>query len=182
MVADRRKTQPRTVPTPEPPQPDHLSTPDAEPLARGDASGGAMTGETGVLSPESEPDGFVPAERREIEDPRHPGVAGVLRHPAAEGTNDMSRNSAGSLAGPLATEHASGLTGKQGQSSMGFSVTPSGGTAAGAGATELSELEGGYGAEQGESGRDPAYRVESHLPDDSPGDATPGDRPSGEAG
>jgi hypothetical protein len=141
-----------------------------------------MTGETGVLSPESEPDGFVPGERREIENPRHPGVSGVLRHPAAEGTNDMSRGSAGSLAGPLATENASGLTGKQGQSSMGFSSTPSGGTAAGAGATELSELDGGYGAEQGQSGLDPAYRVESHLPGDARGSVPPGDEPSGEVG
>ncbi len=79
----------RTVPTPDPPQPDHVPTPDAEPLARGEATGGAMTGETGVLSPAGEPDGFVPAERREMEDPRHAGVAGPLRHPAAAGENDI---------------------------------------------------------------------------------------------
>ncbi len=141
-----------------------------------------MTGETGVLSPDSELEGFVPAERREMEDPRHPGVSGVLRHPAAEGTNDMSRGSAGSLAGPLATENASGLTGKQGQSSMGFSTTPSAGTAAGAGATELSELDGGYGAHQGQSALDPAYRVESHLPDESAGEDVSREEPPGGVG
>ena len=165
-MSDRGEAAPRTVPTPQAPEPEDLPAPDAEPLARGEATGGAMTGETGVLSPENEPEGFVPAERREIEDPRHPGVAGQLRHPAAQGTNDMTRNAAGSLAGPLATENASGLTGKQGQSTMGFSTTPSAGTEAGAGATELSERESGYGAEQGQSATDPAYRHESHLPPD----------------
>jgi hypothetical protein len=163
-MTDHGDQPPGTVPTPEPPQPDHVPTPDAEPLERGESTGGAMTGETGVLSAESQPDGFVPGERREIEDPQHAGVAGQLRHPVAEGTNDMTRNAPGSLAGPLATERASGLTGKQGESSMGFSTSPSAGTAAGAGATELSEREGGYGAEEGLSETDPAYRHESHLP------------------
>lgn len=138
----------RTVPTPDPPQPDHVPTPDAEPLARGEATGGAMTGETGVLSPAGEPDGFVPAERREIEDPRHAGVAG-----------------------PRANQNASGLMGRQGQGSMGFGATPSAGTEAGAGAaTELSELDGGYGAEEGLSETDPAYREASHLPASDSGD------------
>ena len=48
-------------------RPERLPTPNAEPLERGDASGGALTGETGVLSPESEPAPFDPAERSEIE-------------------------------------------------------------------------------------------------------------------
>lgn len=170
MMPDRRDQTPRTTPTPDPPQPDHVPTPDAEPLERGDSTGGAMTGETGVLSAESQPDGFVPGERREIEDPRHAGMAGQLRHPAAEGTNDMTRNSAGSMAGPLATENASGLTGEQADSSMGFSTTPSAGTAAGAGATNLSERESGYGAEQGLSPDDPAYRHETHMPPSGSGD------------
>ena len=154
---------PATAPTPEAPEPPHVPTPDAEPLARGEATGGAMTQETGFLSAESDPDPFVPAERREIEDPRHRGVAGQLRHPAAEGTNDMMRGSEGSLAGPRATAAASGLTGQQGEASLGFGSTPSAGTAAGAGATGLSTHEGGYGDDEGESELDPAYRQESHL-------------------
>lgn len=160
--ADRRP--PATAPNPEPPQPPHVPTPDAEPLARGESTGGAMTQETGFLSAESDPDPFVPAERREIEDPRHRGVAGQLRHPAAEGTNDMMPGAPGSMAGPLANAAASGLTGQMGEASLGFGSTPSAGTEAGAGATELSTLEGGYGDEEGESELDPAYRQESHLP------------------
>ncbi len=55
----------------------------------------------------------------------------------------------GSLAGPLATERASGLTGKQSQSSLG-----------GSDATNLAEREGGYGSAHGLSETDPAYRME----------------------
>jgi hypothetical protein len=79
---------------------DDIATPDAEPLTHGEASGGAMTGETGVLSSEDEAEGFVSGERREIENPRHPGVTGQLRHPAAEGTDEMTPGGPGSLAGP----------------------------------------------------------------------------------
>lgn len=164
MSEPREQRLPATAPEPEPPEPPHVPTPDAEPLARGEATGGAMTQETGFLSAESDPDPFVPAERREIEDPRHRGIAGQLRYPAAEGTNDMMPGAPGSMAGPRATAAASGLTGQMGESSLGFSTTPSAGTEAGVGATELSTLEGGYGSDEGESELDPAYRQESHLP------------------
>ena len=63
----RRDRQTQTQPTPEAPQPERLPTPNAQPLERGAAGGGALTGETGVLSPESEPAPFDPAERSEIE-------------------------------------------------------------------------------------------------------------------
>lgn len=126
--------------------------------------GGAMTGETGDLTAgEDEP--FVPAERREAVDPELEGAMtqrqraeADARHPAESA--DMGPGAQGSAAGQLQTERASGLTGLQGQSSMGFSVTPPPGTAAGAGATELSQRQGGYGGEQGLAADDPAYRME----------------------
>ena len=66
---DRRPVEPvePTGPAAEP------SGPAAEPLERGESTGGAMTGETGVLSSEDEPEGLVSGERREIEHPRAPG-------------------------------------------------------------------------------------------------------------
>jgi hypothetical protein len=72
---------PRTRPTPEAPQPDPVPTPDALPLQDGAASGGGLTGETGVLTPDGGE--FVPAERREMESPDHAGQAALKRHPAA---------------------------------------------------------------------------------------------------
>lgn len=66
----------------------------------------------------------------------------------------------GSLAGPLATERASGLTGKQSQSSLGGSATPSARHGPRADATNLAEREGGYGSAHGLSETDPAYRME----------------------
>lgn len=110
-MSKRPDDTPRTAPTRDPVEPDHVPThdsvepdrvptPDAEPLARGESTGGAMTGETGVLSSEDEAEGFVSGERREIENPRHPGVTGQLRHPAAEGTDEMTPGGPGSLASP----------------------------------------------------------------------------------
>jgi hypothetical protein len=96
----QRDDTPRAVPAPDPAEPDGVPIPDAEPLARGESTGGAMTGETGVLSSEEEAEGFVSGERREIENPRHPGVTGQLRHPAAEGTDEMTPGGPGSLASP----------------------------------------------------------------------------------
>lgn len=65
----------------------------------------------------------------------------------------------GSLAGPLATERASGLTGKQSQSSLGGSATPSARHGPRADATNLAEREGGYGPRPLRE-TDPAYRME----------------------
>ncbi len=64
----------------------------------------------------------------------------------------------GSLAGPLATERASGLTGKQSQSSLGGSATPS--ARHGPRADATNQREGGYGSAHGLSETDPAYRME----------------------
>ncbi len=86
-MTDSERREPQTHPTPGAPRAEQLPTPNPQPLQRGDASGGAMTGETGVLTPETEPEPFVPAERREIEDPAHHGLASQLRHPAATGPN-----------------------------------------------------------------------------------------------
>jgi hypothetical protein len=160
--------RPGTHPEPDPPQPPHVPTPNALPLDRGEATGGGMTEESGVLTPEDEPDAFVPAERREIESPGHVGQAALKRHPAARGEGGMGPGSAGSLSGPLAAERASGLTGQMADGGMGGSTTPAAGTQAGSGRSELGSYEGGYGAPQGESPTDPAYRRESHIPDDLP--------------
>jgi hypothetical protein len=89
-MTDAQRREPQTEPTPGAPQPEHLPTPKPEPLERGDATGGAMTGETGVLSPENEPEPFVPAERREIEDPAHHGLASQLHHSAVSGERPKS--------------------------------------------------------------------------------------------
>ncbi len=150
------------------PQPSDVPTAPAEPIQRGEATGGALTGETGVLTPESDPEPLVTGERRDVEDALHRAEAAQLRHPPASGVNDMTRGSAGSLSGPIQTAADSGLSGLQGDATMGFAATPSAGTAAGAGATELSELEGGYGSEEGQSATDPAYRRDSHLPPSKP--------------
>jgi hypothetical protein len=165
-VTDRSNTQPRTHPTPEAPQPDPVPTPDARPLQHGAASGGGLTGETGVLTPDGGE--FVPAERREMESPDHAGQAALKRHPAATGEGAMGPSSAGSLAGPLATMRASGLTGKMAEGGMGGSTTPAAGTQAGSGRNELGTYEGGYGSDHGMSAEDPAYRVESDIPGDLP--------------
>jgi hypothetical protein len=77
--------RPPTHPTPEAPQPDPVPTPDARPLQEGAASGGGLTGETGVLTPDGGE--FVPAERREMESPDHAGQAALKRRPAA--TDDL---------------------------------------------------------------------------------------------
>lgn len=129
-----------------------------------------MTEASGVLTPETEGGEFVPAERREIESAGHVGQAALKRHPAAFGEGDMGVAAEGSKAGPLATERASGLTGVMGDSGMGGSTTPGAGTQAGTGRSELGTYESGYGAEQGMSAEDPAYRVESHIPGDLPGE------------
>lgn len=161
---------PRTVPTPDPPQPPDVPASAAPPLNRGEAAGGGMTEASGVLTPESEGGEFVPAERREIETPGHVGQAALKRHPAAVGHGEMGVAAKGSNAGPLATERASGLTGIMGDSGMGGSTTPGAGTQAGTGRSELGTYESGYGSEQGMSPDDPAYRVESHIPGDLPGE------------
>jgi hypothetical protein len=128
--------------------------------------GGAMTGETGDLTAgEDEP--FIPAERREASDPELEGVMTLRQRQEADArhagdTAEMGPGAPGSATGPLQTERASGLTGLQGQASMGFSATPAVGTAAGAGATELADRGGGYGSSHGLAEDDPAYRMEAH--------------------
>jgi hypothetical protein len=126
-----------------------------------------MTGETGDLTAgEDEP--FIPAERREATDPELEGAMTLRQRHEAEARHtgdsaEMEPGAPGSGAGQLQTERASGLTGLQGQSSsMGFSATPSVGTAAGAGATRLAaDRSGGYGSTHGLSEDDPAYRMEA---------------------
>ena len=63
-------------------------TPQADPLERGGADGGAMTGTTGALVGEGSDEPFVPGELREIGDPAHRRDAtvtqermGAARHP-----------------------------------------------------------------------------------------------------
>jgi hypothetical protein len=161
--------RPTTHPRPEPPQPPSVPTPNTPPLERGEATGGAMTGETGVLTPEVEQEELVTGERREIEDPGHAGQAALKRHAAASGSSSaMGPGAPGSLAGPLATERASGLTGKMAEGAMGGSVTPAAGTEAGIGRSPLGTYEGGYGGEHGLAPDDPAYREEPVRPDDDP--------------
>jgi hypothetical protein len=127
--------------------------------------GGGLTGETGDLTAgEDEP--FIPAERREVTDPELEGAMTLHQRREAEirqatETPEMGPGAAGSASGELQTERASGLTGLQGQASMGFSATPPVGTAAGAGATELAQRGSGYGSSHGLAEDDPAYRMET---------------------
>jgi hypothetical protein len=137
-----------------------------------------LTGETGDLTAgEDEP--FVPAERREVTDPElEAAITMQQRHEAdvrqADEDADMGPGAPGSAAGQLQTERASGLTGLQGQASMGYSVTPSAGTVAGAGATELADRGGGYGSSHGLAEDDPAYRMEARpRPEDEEHAAEP---------
>ncbi len=162
--------RPRTHPTPGAPQPDPVLTRDARPLEQGEASGGGLTGETGVLTPQSEPGELLTAERREVESPDHAGQAAIKRHPAATGEGGMGPGASGSHAGPLATQRASGLTGMMAEGGLGGSGTPAAGTQAGSGRSELSTHTGGYGGDQGLSAGDPAYRAESDIPGDEDDD------------
>lgn len=136
-----------------------------DPQAR-EQAGGGMTGETGSVTA-GEDDPFVPGELREVADPELENEITTQQREEADErhareSGDMGRGAPGSMAGPLQAERASGLTGQQGDASMTFGTTPSAGTAAGAGATNLAEREGGYGSSHGLSQDDPAYRMELH--------------------
>jgi hypothetical protein len=145
------------------------------PLHEGASIGGGLTEATGALTPEDSDEPFVPAERREAIDPRLQGAVTVRQQRVgdarrveqavgghSEGDHAMGPGAPGSLAGPRATEAASGLSGLQGEESMGFSTTPGAGTVAGTGATELAQRDAGYHTSHGLDPDDPAYRMETN--------------------
>ncbi|MFN2483899.1 MAG: hypothetical protein ABR509_03045 [Candidatus Limnocylindria bacterium] len=148
----------------------------------GEGRGGALTGETGVLTTDAVPDSvepFVPAETREFSDPVLRGHVTEASKQASELhrrqveealTRDrepgLSEGADASIAGAghLATERASGLTGLLGQNqAMGGSTSSQAGTQQGSGATELASREGGYGGSSGLDPNDPAYRMDDRT-------------------
>lgn len=151
----------------------------------GEGRGGALTGETGVLTTDAVPgsvEPFVPAETREVSNPLMRGhiteaskTASDPHRRQVEATSEepgLGEGADASIAGAgqLATENASGLTGLQGQNqAMGSSTSAQAGTQQGGGATELATREGGYGGSHGLKPDDPAYRMDDRtVGDDAP--------------